>query len=116
MGVLFSHDQFFSFQLRVGCFMGKAKAGFRVLELQKSTDRSVQRTTEWSKMFSEDLARTFGASTHEEAKIAAELKCHPRTIERYMEGAREWSGEAVAVVVEELLRRHRLRNVKVRAR
>ncbi len=50
------------------------------------------------------------------AKIAAVLRCSPRAIERYMEGKRKWSGEAVAVIVEELLRRHRMRNVRVTAR
>ena len=62
-----------------------------------------------------DLAwKLWGPNTP--AKIAAELQCSPRAIERYMEGKRKWSGEAVALVVEELLRRHRMRNVKVKAR
>lgn len=39
-----------------------------------------------------------------------------RTVERYLEGKREWSGDAIAAIVAEILRRHSMRNVKVRAR
>lgn len=40
---------------------------------------------------------------------------HPavRTIERYLEGSREWSGDAIAAIVAEILRRHSMRNVKI---
>ena len=38
---------------------------------------------------------------------------HPRTVERYFEGAREWSGDAIAVMVGEIMRRHGMRNVRV---
>lgn len=41
---------------------------------------------------------------------------HPRTIERYLEGSREWSGDAIAAIVAEILRRHSMRNVRVRSR
>lgn len=39
-----------------------------------------------------------------------------RTVERYFEGAREWSGDAVAVIISEIARRHGMRNVRVTAR
>jgi hypothetical protein len=45
--------------------------------------------------------------------IAAEVKCSVRSAERWLAGERDWSSDAVAVVVEEMLRRHRLRNVKI---
>ena len=47
------------------------------------------------------------------AKLAAIIKCDPRTVERYMEGARDWSGDALAAVVAEILRRHSMRNFKI---
>lgn len=50
------------------------------------------------------------------AKLAAIIKCDPRTVERYMEGSREWSGVALAAIVTEILRRHSMRNVRVTAR
>lgn len=50
------------------------------------------------------------------ASLAAELGCSVRTVERYMEGSREWSGEAIAAIVQEILARHRMRNVRVTSR
>lgn len=47
------------------------------------------------------------------AKLAAILKCSPRTVERYIEGARDWSGDAIAAIVSEILRRHSMRNFKI---
>lgn len=40
----------------------------------------------------------------------------PRSIERYFQGTREWSGDAIAAIVAEILSRHKMRNVKVRPR
>lgn len=39
-----------------------------------------------------------------------------RTVERYFEGSRDWSGDAVATIVSEILKRHAMRHVKVVAR
>lgn len=50
------------------------------------------------------------------AKLAAIIKCSPRTVERYIEGSREWSGDAIAAIVSEILKRHQMRNVRVTAR
>jgi hypothetical protein len=43
-------------------------------------------------------------------------KCDPRVAERYLGGQRDWSGDVVAVVVTEILKRHAMRNVKVAKR
>lgn len=40
----------------------------------------------------------------------------PRTVERYFEGKRTWSGDAIAAIVSEILKRHQMRNVRVTAR
>lgn len=50
------------------------------------------------------------------ANLAAEIGCSVRTVERYMEGSREWSGDAIAAIVTEILKRHSMRNVKVAPR
>ena len=50
------------------------------------------------------------------AKLAAIIKCAPRTVERYIEGSRDWSGDAIAAIVSEILKRHAMRNVRVTAR
>lgn len=44
------------------------------------------------------------------------LECDPRVAERYLGGQRDWSSDAVAVIVAEILKRHAMRNVKVKAR
>jgi len=51
--------------------------------------------------------------TNTAANIAAECGCSVRAAERYLGGQREWSGDAIAVIVAEILKRHRMRNVKV---
>ncbi|TAL43805.1 MAG: hypothetical protein EPN91_05470 [Salinibacterium sp.] len=50
------------------------------------------------------------------AHIAALCKCSVRAAERYLGGQREWSGDAIAVIVAEILRRHSMRNVRVVSR
>jgi len=62
-----------------------------------------------------DIARLlFPAKTA--AHIAVLVGCGERAAEMYLAGDREWSGDAIAAIVAEVLRRHALRNVKVRAR
>ena len=50
------------------------------------------------------------------ANIAAVANCSVRAAEFYLAGQREWSGDAVAAIVIEILKRHAMRNVKVMAR
>lgn len=50
------------------------------------------------------------------ANIAAQVGCSVRAAERYLGGQREWSGDAIAIIVAEILKRHAMRNVKVTAR
>lgn len=50
------------------------------------------------------------------AHLAAALGCSVRTVERYLEGKRQWSGDAIAAIVSEILRRHSLRNVRITKR
>jgi len=69
----------------------------------------------------EDIAKTLWPK-HTAANLAARIILpngkHPdtRTVERYFEGSREWSGDAIAAIVSEILKRHQMRNVRVTAR
>ncbi len=45
--------------------------------------------------------------------LAAACGCSVRMAERYLGGHCDWSGDAVAAVVAEILRRHSMRNVKI---
>ena len=50
------------------------------------------------------------------AEIAALIGCSVRNAELQLSGQQKWSGDALAEIVAEILRRHRLRNVCVAAR
>ena len=50
------------------------------------------------------------------AHLAAKIGCGERAAEFYLAGGRDWSGDAVAAIVSEVLARHAMRNVKVIAR
>lgn len=50
------------------------------------------------------------------ANVAAIVGCSERAAEFYLAGQREWSGDALAAIVAEILKRHALRNLKVSAR
>ena len=45
--------------------------------------------------------------------LAALCCCSVRTAERYLGGECDWSGDAIAAIVSEILRRHSMRNVKI---
>lgn len=50
------------------------------------------------------------------ANLAAEIGCTERVAEMYIAGDRKWSGDALAIIVAEIMRRHHMRNFKVKAR
>lgn len=62
-----------------------------------------------------DIASTLWP-TNTAAHIASLVGCSVRAAERYLGGQREWSGDAVAVIVAEILKRHSMRNVKITKR
>lgn len=45
--------------------------------------------------------------------LAAAADCEVRSAERYLEGSRAWSGDAIAAIVAEIMRRHSMRNIKI---
>jgi hypothetical protein len=54
--------------------------------------------------------------TNTAPNIAALCGCSVRAAERYLGGQREWSGDAIAAIVGEILKRHGMRNVRVKGR
>lgn len=50
------------------------------------------------------------------AEIAALVNCSVRNAELALSGRQKWSGDAIAAIVSEILKRHSMRNVKVVAR
>lgn len=47
------------------------------------------------------------------AHIAAAVGCSERNAEFWLSGKQKWSGDAIAAIVAEVLRRHSMRNVKI---
>ena len=62
-----------------------------------------------------DVARTLWPSKTA-ANVAAVVGCSERAAEFYLAGQRDWSGDALAAIVAEILKRHSMRNFKVRPR
>lgn len=62
-----------------------------------------------------DVARLLWP-TKTAAHVAALIGCTERAAEFWLAGDRPWSGDAVALLVSEILSRHRVRNVRVKAR
>ncbi len=84
-----------------------------VVENSVKIDRSDLRETEEN--FVADLAR-FIWPKGTAPEIAARIGCSVRNVELQLSGQQKWSGDAIAAIFSEILRRHGLRNVKVRAR
>lgn len=59
-----------------------------------------------------DIASTLWP-TNTAANIASEVGCTVRAAERYLGGQRDWSGDAIAAIVAEILKRHGMRNFKI---
>lgn len=59
-----------------------------------------------------DVARTLWPE-NTAPHIAAACGCSVRMAEMYLSGSSAWSGDALAAIVAEILKRHAMRNVKV---
>jgi hypothetical protein len=85
----------------------------RRAETARETVRSPDRADE--QMFGSclaDVARLLWPSKTA-AHVAALVGCSERAAEFWLAGQREWSGDAIAAIVSEILRRHSMRNVKI---
>jgi len=76
-------------------------------------DRRHLRDTEEN--FVADLAR-FIWPKGTAPEIAARIGCSVRNAELQLSGQQKWSGDAIAAIVSEILKRHQMRNVRVIAR
>jgi hypothetical protein len=80
-------------------------------------------TTETGRTVDRDDEQVFGSCLGDVARllwpaktaanVAALVGCSERAAEFWLSGQREWSGDAIAAIVSEILRRHSMRNVKV---
>lgn len=79
--------------------------------------RSELRTTEESfgSILTEIAVKLYPAP-NTAAKIAAAVGCSPRNIELCLSGRQNWSGDAVAIFLAEICRRHAMRNVRIVAK
>lgn len=81
------------------------------------TDRQDWRETDTSvgEVLS-DIAKRVLWPENTAPSLAAVCGCSVRQAERFLGGRCEFSGPAIAAIVSEILKRHSMRNVKVRAR
>lgn len=63
-----------------------------------------------------DIARMLYPAPNTAAQIAVELQCSVRNVELCLSGKQSWSGDAIALFVAEIMRRHRMRNFRVTKR
>lgn len=62
-----------------------------------------------------DIAKTLWPK-NTAPNLAVVADCEVRSAERYLEGSRAWSGDAIAAIVAEIMRRHHMRNLKITKR
>lgn len=80
-------------------------------------------TTKFVRSDLQDTEENFGSVVTDVARllwpkgtaveIAALTGCSVRNVEFYLSGQQKWSGDALAVIVGEILRRHGMRNARV---
>ena|SRR5882762_10126843 len=84
------------------------------------TERTIVRSSELADEQSfgsvlTDLSRMLWP-TKTAANLAAVAGCSVRAADFYLAGQREYSADALAAIVTEILKRHAMRNVKVRTK
>jgi hypothetical protein len=63
-----------------------------------------------------DIAKMLYPPPKTAAQVAAAIGCTERNAELCLAGRQNWSGDAVAVLIAEILKRHGMRNARVIAR
>ena len=63
-----------------------------------------------------DIARLLYPPPKTAANVAVLIGCTERNAEACLSGKQKWSGDAIAAITAEILRRHAMRNVRVVAR
>lgn len=88
-------------------------AGQRSVEIDRNELRLTE--TDFGDALKE-IVKTLYPPPNTAAQFASELHCSVRLIELYMQGKQPWSGDAIALIVAEILRRHHMRNFRVTKR
>lgn len=91
--------------MRTTSAVGTAQATETVRPSGRDTDQMVENVLA-------DIAKTLWPK-NTAPNLAVHANCEVRSAERYLEGSRAWSGDAIAAIVAEIMRRHHLRNFKV---
>lgn len=86
-------------------------AGQRSVEI----DRRNSLDTEESFVLA-DVVELLYPAPNTAAQLASKLGCSVRNVELYLSGKQKWSGDAVAFIVAEIMRRHHMRNFRVTKR
>lgn len=63
-----------------------------------------------------DVVRLLYPAPNTAAQLASQLDCTVRNVELCLSGKQKWSGDAVAFIVAEIMRRHAMRNFRVAAK
>lgn len=92
------------------------------IEIDRPDGRNDEETDQLVASILTDIAEKILWTEATAPNLAAEIgkargkPCSVRSAERYLAGDRDWSSDAVAVIVAEILKRHAMRNVKVRTK
>lgn len=96
------------------------------LFMRATSSVAVLRATETARTPVRDTEQSFGSifaniarmlwPEKTAANVAAAIGCSERAAEFYLAGDRDWSGDAIAAIVAEVLKRHSMRNARVVAR
>ena len=92
--------------------MRAASAGeaAQTTEINRSNIRDTEET--FGSIFT-DIVELLYPPPNTAAQLAAELHCTVRNVELYLSGKQKWSGDAIAFIVAEIMRRHHMRNIKI---
>lgn len=93
----------------------RASSGIVVARTIESDRPTVSATDQLVENVLADVAKTLWPK-NTAPNLATEIGCEVRTAERYLEGSRAWSGDAIAAIVAEIMRRHGTRNCRITKR
>ena len=95
--------------------MGASNAERAITSLEINRSRYQSSEESFGPIFT-DIAILLCPPPKTAAKIANIIGCWERNAEACLAGAQKWSGDAVAAIIAEVLRRHAMRNVKIKSR
>jgi len=95
--------------------MRSSNAAVRLASIETARREIRQSEESFGSIFT-DIAVMLWPPPKTAAQVAAAIGCGERNAELCIQGKQNWSGDAVAAIIAEILRRHQVRNVKVARR